>query len=148
MIKMLHPLAGTLAFLLVSTFWVSTVASEAFAPTEVVVTVKTLIPWGFLLLVPALIAAGGSGFRLAKGARGGLLGAKRKRMPFIAANGLLVLVPAALVLASKARAGEFDLAFYGVQALELAVGAVNMALLGLNLRDGLRMKGRLRPKST
>jgi hypothetical protein len=28
-----------------------------------------------------------------------------------------------------------------VQALELAAGAVNITLLGFNLRDGLRMKG-------
>lgn len=31
-----------------------------------------------------------------------------------------------------------------VQALELAAGAVNIKLLGLNMRDGLKMKGRLR----
>jgi hypothetical protein len=28
-----------------------------------------------------------------------------------------------------------------VQALELVAGATNIALLGLNMRDGLRMKG-------
>ncbi len=37
--------------------------------------------------------------------------------------------------------GEFDANFYAVQALELAAGAVNITLLGFNLRDGLRMKG-------
>jgi hypothetical protein len=31
-----------------------------------------------------------------------------------------------------------------VQVLELAAGAANITLLGLNLRDGLRMKGWLR----
>jgi hypothetical protein len=31
-----------------------------------------------------------------------------------------------------------------VQALELAAGAVNIALPGLNMRDGLVMKGWLR----
>ncbi len=61
-------------------------------------------------------------------------------MPVIAANGVLVLVPAALFLAAKARAGEFDAGFYAVQAVELAAGAVNIALLGLNMRDGMRMK--------
>ena len=69
---------------------------------------------------------------------------KTKRMPLIAANGILVLFPSALFLASKARAAEFDTVFYAVQALELAAGAVNMALLGLNMRDGLKMKGRVR----
>ncbi|HXX85674.1 MAG TPA: hypothetical protein VEN29_17060, partial [Casimicrobiaceae bacterium] len=47
-------------------------------------------------------------------------------------------------LASKARAGEFDTAFYLVQALELAAGATNITLLSLNLRDGLKLMGRLR----
>jgi hypothetical protein len=43
--------------------------------------------------------------------------------------------------ASKARAAEFDTSFYAVEALELAAGAANIALLGLNMRDGLKMKG-------
>ncbi len=67
-------------------------------------------------------------------------------MPFIAANGVLILIPSALYLAFKARAGEFDARFDAVQALELAAGATNIALLGLNMRDGLRMKGWLRAR--
>jgi hypothetical protein len=60
---------------------------------------------------PTLAAAGGSGFALAKGRRAGRVGAKIKRMPLIAANGILVLIPSALFLAFKARAAEFDAAF-------------------------------------
>ncbi len=74
------------------------------------------------MLIPALAAAGGSGFILAKGRRTGLIGTKIKRMPIIAANSILVLIPSALYLASKAKAGELDTAFYAVQALELAAG--------------------------
>lgn len=143
MIKVIHPVAGTLATLTIATFWLSTALSELFAPQAIVTAVKTAIPWGFLLLVPALAATGGSGFALAKGRRAGLIGAKIKRMPLIAANGILVLIPAALFLASKARAAEFDTSFYAVQALELVAGAANIALMGLNMRDGLKMKGRL-----
>ena len=66
-----------------------------------------------------------------------------RRMPIIAANGLLVLIPAALFLSWKAATDEFDSAFYAVQALELVAGAVNFTLLALNMRDGLRMTGRL-----
>ena len=69
---------------------------------------------------------------------------KLRRMPLIATNGLLVLIPSALFLASKARAAEFDSVFHSVQALELAAGAANISLLGLKMRDGLRMKGWLR----
>lgn len=144
MLKILHPVAGTLAILTIATFWLSTALTELFASEATVAAVKTAIPWGFLLLIPALAAAGGSGFGLAKGRQAGLIGAKIKRMPWIAANGLLVLIPSALFLASKAKAAEFDASFYAVQALELAAGAANITLLGLNMRDGFKMKGRLR----
>ena len=144
MLKMLHPVAGAIALLTISMFWLSTLFAELFGSEAFVVSVKTSIPWGFFVLVPALMAAGGTGFVLSKGSRAGMIGAKLKRMPFIAANGVLALIPAALFLASKARAGEFDTAFYVVQALEILAGATNIALLGLNMRDGLRLKGRLR----
>lgn len=145
MTKVIHPIAGAFALLTIATFWLSTALSELFAPQAVIIAVKTAIPWGFLVLVPALVAAGGSGLALAKGRRVGLISTKLKRMPFIAANGLLVLIPSALFLAFKARTGQFDLSFYLVQSLELAAGATNLTLLGLNMRDGLKMKGRLRP---
>lgn len=144
MTKIIHPVAGVLAILTIATFWLSTALSELFASEATVIAVKTAIPWGFLLLIPALAAAGGSGFALAKGRRAGLVGAKLKRMPLIAANGILILIPSALFLASKAGAAEFDTSFYAVQAIELVAGAANITLLGLNMRDGLRIKGWLR----
>ena len=144
MTKIIHPVAGALAILTISTFWLSTILSEMFASQAIVITVKAAIPWGFLLLIPALAATGGSGFALAKGRRSGVIGVKVKRMPLIAANGILLLIPSALFLAHKASAAEFDAIFYGVQAVELVAGAVNITLLGLNMRDGFKMKGRLR----
>ena len=141
MSKIIHPMAGVLAILTIATFWLSTAIAELFGSQAVVTTVKTAIPWGFLLLIPALAAAGGSGFAMAKGRRSSLIDTKLKRMPIIAANGILVLIPSALFLASKARADEFDISFYAVQALELAAGAANITLLALNMRDGLKMRG-------
>ena len=57
MIKMAHPVAGTMALTTVVVFWTSTVISELFASQAVITTVKTSIPWGFLVLIPALAAA-------------------------------------------------------------------------------------------
>jgi hypothetical protein len=144
LIRLVHPVAGGLALLTIATFWLSTALSELFASEATVAAVKTAIPWGFLLLIPALAAAGGSGFALAKGRQAVLIGAKIRRMPWIAANGILILIPAALFLAYKARAAEFDTVFYAVQALELIAGATNITLLSLNMRDGLRIKSRFR----
>jgi hypothetical protein len=53
--------------------------------------------------------------------------------------GLLILIPAALFLAAKARGGEFDAAFYAVQTLELIAGAINLVLLWLSMRYGLAL---------
>lgn len=142
--KAIHPIAGALALVILVTFWLSTAVAEMSGSQAAVVAIKTAIPWGFLLLIPALAATGGAGFALSRGRRGGLLDAKIKRMPWIAVNGLLILIPAALFLSFKAQAGEFDMRFYAAQALELVAGATNITLLGLNMRDGLTLKGRLR----
>ncbi|MCB2059159.1 MAG: hypothetical protein KDE21_01520 [Novosphingobium sp.] len=126
----------------IMTFWLSTVLSELLSSAALVATVKSMIPWGFLILIPALMAAGGSGFQLGKKFRSPLVAVKRKRMPFIVGNGILILIPSALYLSSKAGAGSFDTGFYAVQAIELMAGAMNIVLLCLNMRDGLRLAGK------
>ncbi|SFN64519.1 hypothetical protein SAMN05216573_117146 [Bradyrhizobium sp. Rc3b] len=147
MIKLIHPVAGALAIGTIGTFWLSTVLSELFASHATVAAVKSTIPWGFLLLIPTLAATGGTGVILAKARRAGLIGAKLKRMPFIAGNGIVILIPSALFLASKAQAAEFDGTFYAVQVIELVAGATNITLLALNMRDGLKMKGWVAPQT-
>lgn len=145
MLNFIHPIAGAVGLVTITTFWLSTLLSELFASEPTVIVVKTIIPWGFFLLIPALVAAGGSGFATARGRRAGLIRVKAKRMPVIAANGILILIPAALFLSYKAAHAEFDSVFYVVQGLELIAGAANIALLGLNMRDGMKMRrGRLR----
>lgn len=144
MIKAVHPVAGALALVTILTFWVSTVLCELFAGATTVATIKALIPWGFLILIPALAIAGASGFRLGQTWRGPVVARKQKRMPIIAANGILVLIPSALYLSAKAQAGAFDTTFHIVQALELVAGAANITLLALNMRDGLRLSGKPR----
>jgi len=101
---------------------------------------------GMWVLIPAMAATGGSGFSLARSRRGRLIDVKGQRMKVVAANGLLVLLPSAYVLASRANAGRFDGAFYALQGLELVAGAINITLLMLNMRDGLRLTGRLSAK--
>jgi hypothetical protein len=140
----LHAAAGALALLCIASFWTSTVVSELFLDTGAIVAVKRAILLAMAVLVPALSATGATGFRLERGRGGALVHVKRRRMPVVAANGLLVLLPSAVFLHHKATAGELAALFMAVQALELAAGAVNLVLLGLNARDGLRLSGRLR----
>jgi len=64
MIKYIHPVAGGLAILTIASFWFSTALSELFGSPATITAVKTAIPWGFFVLIPALAAAGGTGFAL------------------------------------------------------------------------------------
>ncbi|ANB35716.1 hypothetical protein M2324_001217 [Rhodovulum sulfidophilum] len=138
----LHAAAGALGLALIASFWLSTLGAELFGTTAQIVAVKTAIPYGIVLLVPALIVAGAGGTRLARDRRGPLVARKSRRMRIVALNGLLILVPSALFLAKKAATQDFDTAFVLVQLAELAAGAVNLTLLGANLRDGLAMRDR------
>jgi hypothetical protein len=147
--KKVHFTAGLIATLTIATFFLSTVIVELFGSHEAVAIVKRLIVMpGLFILVPAIAATGGSGFALSKSRQGRLVDSKKKRMPFIAANGLLVLLPSAIFLDRWASAGSFDTAFYLVQSVELLAGAVNLTLMGLNIRDGIKMSGRFRAAPT
>lgn len=148
MLKRVHLIAGLLATLCIATFFLSTVLTEAFGSQTVVAQVKAwIVSPGLWILIPAMAATGSSGNWLGKSRKGHLVNAKMKRMRFIAANGLVILVPCALLLHRWAAAGAFDATFYAVQTLELLAGALNLGLMGLNVRDGLRMSGRLRPEA-
>ena len=143
--KTIHLIAGLLATLTIATFFLSTLGVELFGTHETVAIVKSLIVMpGLFILVPAIAATGGSGVFLSKSRQGRLVDAKKKRMPFIAANGLLIMIPCAIFLNRWAAAGAFDTTIYAVQTLELLVGAVNLTLMSMNIRDGMKMSGRFR----
>lgn len=136
----IHGLAGLLAMLTIATFWLSTLIAELVLSVQAVIFVKQGIVWGLFVLIPLLMITGGSGFALGKKYSHPQILQKRRRTPFIALNGLLILVPAAIYLSWKAQAGAFDGAFYAVQVLELLAGATNLLLMALNARDGMRLR--------
>jgi len=144
MLARIHPISGLIAFLTILTFWVSTVTSELFGSRDTIAQVKETIPWGFLVLVPTLAATALSGMRLAGSSLDPRIAMKRRRMPIIAANGLLVLMPSAFYLAKLASLYDFGAWFYGVQAIELVAGTINLSLMSLNIRDGLHLTRRLK----
>ncbi len=123
MLSKIHLAAALLATLTIAAFLSSTVIVEAFGSREAIARLKGLIVVpGLVVLVLALAATGGTGFARARGWKGRLVAGKRKRMPVIAGNGLLILTPAAILLNRWAAAGTFDTWFYVVQAIELIAG--------------------------
>lgn len=119
--------------------------SELFLGATAVTVVKHYIAvYGLACLTGLMAMTGSSGIALGKGRTGRLVEEKKKRMPFLGANGVLIMIPAAIFLNIKAAAGAFDIWFYAIQVLELTVGLVQLTLMGKNFRAGLRLTGRLR----
>jgi hypothetical protein len=142
-----HAIAVATSMLIIVGFWTATLISEAFMDHAAIAAVKHAIVYGLFLLVPFMAATGGSGFALGRTRKGYLLDQKKKRMAIIGTNGLLVMIPAAIFLNDKAAAGEFDALFYAVQVVELIVGVMQLILMGMNFRDGLKLAGRLSPRA-
>lgn len=144
MLRAIHPIAGVIGFLTIFAFWTTTLYSELFLTHEAVAAVKSMIVRGLFVLVPAMAIVGATGMSLGRRRKDAPALAKKKRMPVIAMNGLLILVPAAIYLSAKANAGSFDTSFYTVQVVELIAGATNLTLMGLSIRDGRAMTARRR----
>lgn len=140
MIPMIHRLAAVTATLCIVTFFLSTLSIELFGSEASIAQVKSLIVMpGLFILIPTIAIAGGTGFSMSKNRKGKIVENKKKRMPFVAMNGLLILLPSAIFLDQWASAGSFDTQFYIVQSLELIAGAANIILMTLNIRDGRKL---------
>ena len=139
----IHRSAATIAMLCIATFFISSIAVELLGSNESIVAVKNLIVLpGLFILLPSIIITGGTGFSLSKSRSGDLISNKKKRMPLIAINGIFILIPAAIFLNQLASSGDFSSTFYIVQSVELIAGAMNLLLMGLNMRDGLKLSGK------
>ncbi len=138
--KNIHRFAGTVALLIIVSFWSSTVIAELLLDFQSVTSVKQAIVYGLFLLVPAMAVTGSSGFAMGKSVSSSIILKKKRRMAIIGFNGLIFMIPMALYLNFKAERNEFDTIFFVVQALELIIGVVQISLLSRNFRDGLKIK--------
>lgn len=146
--RKIHLLAAILSTLCIASFLTTTIITELFSSLETIATVKQLVVTpGLYLLIPAMALVGITGWSMGKEKRGRLVNNKQRRMPFIAANGLFVLVPSAIFLAQRATESNFDEQFYIVQSIEVIAGVINLTLMVMNVRDGLKMTGKLNRKS-
>jgi len=141
---MIHAVAGVLGFALVATFALSTVGSALSGSPGAIATVKGFNVGGMLVLLPALAGAGATGMSLLGKRKDPVALTKQVRGPRAFMTNLLVVLPAAVFLWYRASAGTFDALYYGAQAVELAAQVFSLVMIGLNIRDGLAIRGRIR----
>jgi hypothetical protein len=141
--KFVHGFAGALAILIIFIFITATLYVEVFGNADMILQVKRKIALpGIEILVIFMLMAGGTGRSLAKTCKGRIASIKLKRMRIVAFNGIFILIPCAFILSRWAEGDPYTGRFYGVQTIELLAGSVNLAMLILNMRDGIRLRSR------
>ncbi len=141
-LKSIHKIFSIIAFLCISSFFMSTIIVEIFFDRVAIVNLKELIVYpGLFILVPSIIITAISGQKLATSYTDSkVIQRKQKRMPIIALNGIVLLIPCAIFLYIASNKNQFDILFYTVQSVELIAGCINLVLMGLNYRDGKNIK--------
>ena len=145
--KKIHAGAGFVAFLMISIFIISTITSEILGNIDTIYFVKQGILYGLILLVPSMMLTGITGNLITKNKKSKLIQKKLGRLKIIAFNGIFILIPCAFYLESSAVSKILNEWFYIIQILELIAGAVNIYLLGLNIRDGVKLSEKFRKTS-
>ncbi|MGF1754738.1 hypothetical protein L4C33_14210 [Vibrio makurazakiensis] len=135
-----HRTAAIMATLLIFSFFTSSLLVELFGTLHQVLVVKTAILYGVGILIVLMALTGITGAKLAPNVKKGPIARKKKRMPFVAMNGLLILLPAAIYLQHLASVGQFDVTFYSIQVIELIAGFINLSLMVMNIRDARTLK--------
>jgi hypothetical protein len=128
MLVRVHRAAAVAAIVVIVTFAISSAATELIGTPAEARLVRHGIMLGLPLLIGCLATVALTGRRLGGRSRAPVVRRKRRRMQVIAAIGLVVLVPCAVVLN-----------YWAIGVLEITefvAGALNLALLVLNFRDG------------
>src|SRR5260370_23354431 len=94
----IHLTAAVGALALITTFLVSSAVTELAGNAAAVHNLRQWIVFGLPLLVGCLAAAALTGRRLARKSRAAVIRRKQRRMQAVAALGIVVLVPCALLL--------------------------------------------------
>lgn len=117
----------------------ATLGVELTRDPAAIALVKRGVLFAIVLLAPVMMTLGWAGRQLAGASRDPGVLRKKRRVLFLSCNGVLVLIPCAIALDRLAASGEIGPLFYGFKALLVLAACTNLALLGLNFRDGLAL---------
>ncbi|MEL6347681.1 MAG: hypothetical protein AAFV53_31535 [Myxococcota bacterium] len=150
-ISRLHRSAATVGTGLIAVFWTLSLGAEWLGDLDTLRTVKAAIAYTMPLLVVALAAAAlsghrwsghrWSGHRWSGGVRHPTILAKKRAASVMAAIGLGILAPCAIVLHLLAQK-PLTSTFWALQMVELCAGAVNFSIAVWLARAGASLSRR------
>jgi uncharacterized membrane protein len=107
--------------------------------------VKEAILFSLPVLLIAMPALGATGNKLAGKSQNPIVLVKQKRMKFIFVNGI-TLISLACFLYYRSHYHTIDGLFLAAQVGEFVLGLTNLVLIGLNIKSGLQLSGRIKKK--
>lgn len=137
-----HLVATAVATVTISAFFSFSLIAEFIGEDMLIRQVKTAILYCLPVHMVAMPMLAKSGNKLAGHSKNPIIVRKMRRMKLIAFNGLM-LISLAIYLYYRATYAAIDGTFMSVQIVELCFGAFNLGLIGLNIKDGLKLSGRL-----
>ncbi len=143
----IHLAAAVGALALIATFLVSSAVTELTGSAGDVHSLRQRIVLGLPLLIGCLAAAALTGRRLARNSRAAVIRRKQRRMQVVAAIGIIMLVPCALILDARTAGASAGSVVIALEIAETLAGALNLTLLLLNFRDGRGITRRRAPVS-
>ena len=136
-----HRASAIISTVCLEIFFLSTLYVVTQGSLESIALVKSLIVFpGFLVLIPAIAVAGATGYSFSTRKSGGIVGQKRKRMPWIGIVVVLIILPAAVALNQWASDSRFGVEYYLLQTLELVAQGIIIYLMIMNIRAGRKIR--------
>jgi hypothetical protein len=139
----IHIVVTLLAVLIIGGFFISSLTAEINGNDAFIRNVKEVILFSLPVLLIVMATLGITGNRLSGASKNPIILAKRKRMKFVFVNGM-ALIALACFLYYRSHYQTLDGLFFSVQLLEFGLGLTNLFLIGLNVRSGLQLSGRLK----
>jgi len=139
----IHITATIIAVITIASFFISSLAAENDGSKTAIREVKEVILFSLPVLLIAMPALGATGNMLAGKFQNPVVVAKKRRMKFVFVNGL-TLISLACFLYYRSHYQTIDGIFLAAQLAEFALGLTNLVLIGLNIKSGLQLSGRLK----
>jgi len=139
----IHVIATIIAAITIASFFISSLAAEINGSETAIREVKKVILFSLPVLLIAMPALGATGNMLAGKSQNPIVLAKKRKMKFVLINGL-TLISLACFLYYRSHYQTIDGIFFAAQLTEFAFGLTNLTLIGLNIKSGFQLSGRLK----
>jgi hypothetical protein len=139
----MHIIATIVGAITIATFFTFSLVAEIKGEEAFIKQVKEGILYCLPVMMVAMPILKITGTKLAGKSQNPIVLAKQKRMKFVLVNGI-TLIFLACFLYYRSHYQTIDGIFMATQITEFALGLTNLTLIGMNVKSGFQLAGRLK----